>query len=72
MRAAWRDPWVRAAAVLLGFVAAGFAVIGLAWSGTAARGYAVYQLPWLVSGGMVGLALVAIGIGLLDVHIGRR
>jgi hypothetical protein len=54
------------------FVVAGFVVIGLAWSGSAARGYAIYQLPWVVSGGMVGIALVGLGIGLLDLHIWRR
>jgi hypothetical protein len=63
---------VRAAVVIAMFVVAGFVVIGLAWSGAAARGYAVYQLPWVVSGGLVGIALVAIGMGLLDVHIWRR
>jgi len=68
----WRDPWARAAVVLALFVVAGFVVIGLAWSGAASRGYAVYQLPWVVSGGMVGIALVGLGIGLLDLHIWRR
>ncbi|HVV77218.1 MAG TPA: hypothetical protein VHC43_14400 [Mycobacteriales bacterium] len=72
MRLDWRDAGVRATAGLLVFVAAGFVVIGLAWSGTAARGYAVYQLPWLVSGGLVGLSLVGVGVGLLDVHLWRR
>jgi len=63
---------VRAAVILAMFVVAGFVVIGLAWSGSAARGYAIYQLPWVVSGGMVGIALVGLGIGLLDLHIWRR
>ncbi|HWC33594.1 MAG TPA: hypothetical protein VG650_02090 [Mycobacteriales bacterium] len=70
--AAMRDPGIRAAVGLVAVVLAGFAVIGLAWAGAAARGYAVYQLPWVVSGGMVGLALVGLGIGLLDVHLWRR
>lgn len=69
---AWRDPGLRAAAVLVAFALTGFAVIGLAWAGAAAKGLVVLQLPWLVSGGLVGLALVGIGMGLLDVHLGRR
>jgi hypothetical protein len=67
-----RDPGIRAAVGLAIFGAAGFVVIGLAWAGAANRGYAVFQLPWVVSGGMVGIGLIGLGFGLLDVHLWRR
>lgn len=72
MRSLLRDPGVRAAAVLALIGLAGFVVIGLAWAGAAGKGYVVYQLPWVVSGGMVGIGLIGLGLGLLDVHLWRR
>lgn len=76
LRAAWpaslRDPGIRAGIGLAIFGVAGFVVIGLAWAGAADRGYAVFQLPWVVSGGMVGIGLIGLGFGLLDVHLWRR
>lgn len=72
MRSQLRDPGVRAAIGLAIFGVAGFVVIGLAWAGAADRGYAVFQIPWVVSGGMVGIGLIGLGFGLLDVHLWRR
>ncbi|HVT65005.1 MAG TPA: hypothetical protein VHD81_07620 [Mycobacteriales bacterium] len=72
MKSALRDPGVRAAIGLAIFGMAGFVVIGLAWAGAADRGYAVFQLPWVVSGGLVGIGLIGLGFGLLDVHLWRR
>jgi hypothetical protein len=70
--AALRDPGVRAAVILAGFVIAGFVVILLAWVGTSEKGYVALQLPWVVSGAMVGLALIGVGAALLDIHLWRR
>jgi hypothetical protein len=53
-------------------VAVGLVVIGLGWNGTAGAGGEVNhvpvvqaQLPWLLSGGFLGLAIVVLGVGVL-------
>lgn len=59
-------------------VAVGLLVIGLGWNGMAGGGGEVNgipnlnaQLPWLVSGGILGLALVVFGAAMLIVHNAR-
>jgi hypothetical protein len=59
-------------------VAVGLLVIGIGWNGMAGAGgevrgvpYLSAQLPWLVSGGILGLALVVFGAALLVVHNAR-
>jgi hypothetical protein len=56
----------------------GMLVIGLGWNGMAGSGGEVNgvpnlnaQLPWLVSGGILGLALVVFGAALLVAHNAR-
>jgi hypothetical protein len=70
--AALRDPGVRAALVLLAAAVAGFVMLALAWRGAAATVWVPLQVPWLVSGGVAGLALVAASLGAWTVHLGRR
>ena len=60
MRDVWRGP----APVLWALTIAGFVLIGLAWRGAAATLSVPDQLPYLVSGGFAGLALVVTGAGL--------
>lgn len=52
---------------LIGFVfmTAGVVMIGLAWNGAASRNFVEGQFPYLISGGVMGLALVIIGATLL-------
>src|SRR5438105_14741765 len=45
--------------------AAGFAVIGVGWAGAAKLTCVDCQLPYLLSGGAVGLGLIVFGIGML-------
>jgi hypothetical protein len=59
-------------------VAAGLIVIGIGWNGAAGAGGQVRgvtdlraQLPWLLSGGLLGLALVVFGAALVIVHNAR-
>jgi hypothetical protein len=66
------DPGVRAMAVLFVFVLAGFAGIALAWRGTAARLPVSLQLPFVLSAGLGGAALLGSAIVLLSVQLGRR
>lgn len=49
------------------FAAAGFIVMYLGWRGMAREGCVDCQMPYLLSGGAVGLGLVFLGVGLLVV-----
>ena len=42
----------------------GLILIGLAWYGASGTGYVADQIPYLISGGLIGLGLVLIGLGL--------
>lgn len=46
-------------------IASGFAAIGAGWSGVQSTPVVAVQLSYLVSGGLVGIALVMVGVGLL-------
>jgi hypothetical protein len=65
-----RPGWQATAAIV--FVAAGFVVMGLAWNGAASIDFAQGQIPYLISGGFVGLGLIIIGVGLMLFETGRR
>src|SRR5437763_3894604 len=59
-------------------VALGLLAIGLGWNGMAGGGGEVNgvpnlnaQLPWLLSGGILGLALVVFGTAMIIVHNAR-
>jgi len=75
-------PRLRAAAFGGGFgllvVAIGLVLIGVGWNGMAGGGGEVNgvpnlnaQLPWLISGGILGLALVVFGAAMVVVHNAR-
>jgi len=67
-----RDSGVRAIGVLCAVTAAGFVLLAFAWRGVAATVYVPLQLPWFVSGGLAGLAVVGMALGALSIHLGRR
>ena len=59
-------------------VAVGLLVIGIGWNGAAGAGGEINgiptlsaQLPWLISGGVLGLGLVVFGAALVIVHNAR-
>ena len=59
-------------------VAVGLVVIGIGWNGAAGAGGQINgqtdiraQLPWLLSGGILGLALVVFGAAMVIVHNAR-
>lgn len=56
----------------LGFSLLGFLVILLGWNGAAGLDYAQGQLPYLLSGGFVGLGLIVVGAGLTIAESNRR
>lgn len=53
-------------------VAVGLVVIALAWNGAASIDFVSGQMPYLLSGGFLGLGLVAVGVGLVVVQNSRR
>ncbi|HEV3475207.1 MAG TPA: hypothetical protein VG602_07565 [Actinomycetota bacterium] len=60
------DRQVRYGRILgLFFCVAGFVAIGFGWNGSAKTAFVDVQFPYLVSGGIGGLALVLLGVGLL-------
>lgn len=72
IRAMWQslfgdaDRRVRMGRVLgFTFMTAGVVMIGLAWNGAASRNFVEGQFPYLLSGGVMGLALVIVGASLV-------
>ena len=60
------DRQVRYARILgLFFCVAGFVAIAFGWNGSAKSAFVDVQFPFLISGGLGGLALVLLGVGLL-------
>jgi hypothetical protein len=66
-----RDPRVSTTLVLLAVLIAGFVLIWLGYRSVAAIGLVPFQMSYLVSGGVVGLALVGAALGLLLGHFDR-
>lgn len=64
-------PVVSTVLVLGGIGAAGLVAIALGWRGAAATEFVPFQVPFLVSGGLVGLALLVFALGMIDVHANR-
>src|SRR3954454_16032140 len=56
----------------LGCIALGLVFIGLAWNGAAGVDFVSGQIPYLLSGGAIGLALIVIGVGMVVVQNSRR
>lgn len=56
----------------LAFCLGGFVAIFLGWNGAASYDRVPAQFPWLISGGITGLALVVIGAALIVVENNRR
>jgi hypothetical protein len=62
-RAERRARWTRVLG--LAFCAAGFAAVALGWAGAARKNCVDCQIPYLISGGAAGVALMIFGVGLL-------
>jgi hypothetical protein len=67
-----RDPIAPSLALFGGIVLAGFVGIALGWKVAARTLVVPFQVPALVSGGLGGLALIALGAGLANIQVGRR
>jgi hypothetical protein len=58
------------AGVLL--VVAGFVALFLAWNGAAGVDYVEGQLPYVISGGLAGIGLIAAGLTVVNVQARRQ
>src|SRR5436305_11551126 len=68
-----RRTWARLGGQLgLGFIAAGLLIIGLAWNGAAGVDFVSGQIPYLLSGGALGLGLIVLGAAMVIVQNSRR
>ena len=56
----------------LGFLLAGFAAIGLGWWGASGTKYVYQEIPYVISGGIFGAALVVIGAALFARYSAAR
>ena len=56
----------------LGLVLVGLLVIGIAYNAVASQTSLIAQMPYLVSGGLVGVSLVIVGAAFLIVHGARE
>ena len=52
--------------------AAGFAMIMYTWGEVAALTVVPYQMPYLVSGGLVGMGLILVGLTLVNINAKRQ
>jgi hypothetical protein len=68
---ALRDPRVSTALVLAAVVVVGLALVGEGYRGVADTLIVPFQVPYLVSGAMAGIAVLGGGLALLNTHLGR-
>jgi hypothetical protein len=66
--------WIQQSPVAVGVGLAGLGVVllFLAWNGAAGVDHVTGQVPYLISGGLTGLTLVATGLTVVVVHSHRR
>lgn len=58
--------------VAVGIVALGFLVIFLGWNGAAEKDFVSGQIPYVISGGLAGISLVAVGLVVALAEARRR
>ena len=66
-----RDPRVSTVLVLAVSVLCGLVLIVAGYWGTADLALVVYQLPYVLSGGFAGIAIVGVALALLSIHFDR-
>lgn len=66
-----RDPRVSTTLVLAAAVVGGMLLLAEGWRGVAATLVVPFQVPYLVSGAVAGVAVTGAALGLLRVHLDR-
>jgi hypothetical protein len=56
----------------IGVAALGFVLVAFAWGQSAGETNVALQIPYLISGGMVGLGLIMVGVTVVNVAAKRR
>jgi hypothetical protein len=69
---ALRDPATRAILIMVALAAVGYAMLCLGWRGAARTIFVPLQSPWVMSGGLGGLAVLGMALGAWSIHLGRR
>lgn len=65
--------WAKASSsISFGIIALGFLALFLGWNGAANQPCVDCQIPYLISGGGMGLALIITGVGVLFVQSAKR
>ena len=68
-----RNRWARMGGKLgMLFAGLGFLLMVMGWNGAAGLDYVQGQIPYIISGGLIGLALVIFGAVLLIIESQRR
>jgi hypothetical protein len=71
--AALREPFAQAVIALVLLAAGGVVSLYLAWRGAArVYGFVAPQMPWLMSGGLGGLAVLGMALAAWSIHLSRR
>ncbi|MDP9100631.1 MAG: hypothetical protein M3N21_00550 [Actinomycetota bacterium] len=66
-----REPRVSIALTLALLGGGGVLLLSVGWRGAAASLFVPYQLPYLVSGGFLGLAVLGAALALITIHVDR-
>ncbi len=66
-----RDPFVTGMLVALALVVAAFLTIGYTWRGVARLLLVPFQFPYVVSGGLFALGMLALGLAVMRVQVDR-
>ena len=66
-----RDPRVSTTLVLAAIVIGGFVTVSQGYRGAAALLNVAFQVPFLISGAVAGLAIIGLGLALLSIHVDR-
>jgi hypothetical protein len=72
VRARRGDPDTQRLAVPTLLVLAGFGTTIWAYVGSSGERIVAQQIPWIVSGGLTGAALIVLGVTLAALHLRRR
>lgn len=66
--------WIEQSPVTIGVVVVvvGLVAIFLGWNGAAGKDFVAGQIPYVISGGLLGLGLVATGLAVVVIHAVRR
>lgn len=72
MRQAAADRSLMSAFLAFLLAVSGFGAFFLAWKGAAATLVVAVQIPYIISGGLAGFALLGLGLGILHTQIARQ